>query len=93
MTMSDEQEAIKELYRRAQDVLGPEAWDSLVSLVSARQRGQAFSTALRGAIKAMDGPDKVTDEQILGAFEIANEVWPVELEVMARAFYRQTDEP
>ena len=90
MTMSDEQEAIKELYRRAQDVLGPEAWDSLVS---ARQRGQAFSTALRGAIKAMDGPDKVTDEQILGAFEIANEVWPVELEVMARAFYRQTDEP
>ena len=62
-------------------------------LVSARQRGQAFSTALRGAIKAMDGPDKVTDEQILGAFEIANEVWPVELEVMARAFYRQTDEP
>ena len=30
----------------------------------------------------------VTDEQILGAYEIANEVWPLELDVLARAYYR-----
>ena len=36
----------------------------------------------------MEGAGNVTDEQILGAFEIANEVWPLELEIMARAYYR-----
>ena len=34
--MTDEQQAIKDLYLRAKDVLGPDAWDSLVH---ARQRG------------------------------------------------------
>ena len=88
--MSSNQQQFDELCRRAREVLGPEAWESVVDVL---QRRQAFSTALSRAAKAMDGPDKVTDEQILGAFEIANEVWPVELEVMARAFYRQTDDP
>ena len=88
--MSDEQQAMKDLYLRAKDVLGPDAWDSLVG---ARQRGQAFSTALSRAAKAMEGAANVTDEQILGAYEIANMVWPLELEVMARAYYREQDKP
>lgn len=87
--MRDEQQKFNELCRRAKEVLGPEVWESVVEVV---QRRQAFSTALSRAVKAMDGADNVTDEQILGAFEIANEFWPVELEVMARAFHRQKDE-
>ena len=37
------------------------------------------------ATKAIGSPDKVTDEQILGAMQIAHEIFPVELETMARA--------
>jgi hypothetical protein len=36
------------------------------------------------AIKAMGSPDKVTDEQILGALQIAHETFPVELETLSR---------
>jgi len=86
--MTDQQQAIRALYRRAADVLGSEAWYSLVDV---RQRGDAFSTALSRAAKAMDGAENVTDEQIVGAFEIADEVWPVDLEVMARTLYRDED--
>jgi len=83
--MTKQQHKYDELCRRAREVLGPDAWDSVVEVL---QRRQAFSTALSRAAKAMDGPANVTDEQILGAYEIANEVWPLELDVLARAYYR-----
>ena len=63
-----------------------------MELLESKPRLRAYATALNGAVKAMGAPDKVTDEQILGAFEIAHEVFPVELEVMAKAFYQQKDE-
>jgi hypothetical protein len=44
------------------------------------------------AIKAMGSPDKVTDEQILGALQIAHEVFPVQLEVMSKIYSQPTRE-
>ena len=64
---------LSDLFLRAKTVLGSEESQTLGK---STPRRQAFSTALNQAIKAMGSPDKVTDEQILGAFETALEVWP-----------------
>ena len=87
--MPYDQKQLDDLYLRAKQVLGSEATQTLVST---KQRGQAFSVALDKAIKAMGSPDKVTDEQILGALQIAHEVFPVQLEVMSRIYSQPTSE-
>ena len=79
---------IRELYLRAKTVLGPEVCQCLAD---SKHRFDAFNVAMSRAIKAMGGPDKVTDEQILGALEIAHEVWPIELEAIAKAFCRDEE--
>jgi len=56
-------------------------------------RNDAFCTALDAAIKYNGcDPLKITDGQIIGALEIADEVWPVEAEVVATAFLVQEQE-
>ena len=87
--MPYDQKQLDDLYLRAKQVLGSEATQTLVST---KQRGQAFSVALDKAIKAMGSPDKVTDEQILGALQIAHEVFPVQLEVMSRIYSQPPSE-
>ena len=82
--MTYDQRQMDDLYRRVMAVLGREEFEALIDM---KPRGDAFNTALSRAIKAMSGPDKVTDEQILGALEIADEVFPVELGVITRAYY------
>ena len=72
---------VRDLFLRAKTVLGPEASHTLAS---STPRRQAFSTAMSLAIKAMGSPDKVTDEQILGALQIAHETFPVELETLSK---------
>lgn len=73
---------LRDLFLRAKTVLGSEGDQTLRS---SRPRNQAYLTAMSRAIEVMGGPDKVTDEQILGAMQIAHEVFPVELEIMAKA--------
>lgn len=34
----------------------------------------------------MGGVDKITDEQILGAYKIAHEAWPIEGEILSKVF-------
>ena len=87
--MPYDQKQLDDLYLRAKTVLGPEASQTLINT---KPRLRAFSVAMDRATKAMGSPDKVTDEQILGAFEIAHEVFPTELEVMARAHYGKGSE-
>ena len=88
--MPYDQKQLRDLLLRAKTVLGSEASQTLSSSIPRRQ---AFSTAMLRATKAMGSPDKVTDEQILGAFEIAHSVFPTELETLSKAYYRQTSEP
>ena len=82
--MTYDQKELDALFLRAKEVLGPEASREIVS---AKPRCDAFCTAMARATKAMGGPNNVTDEQILGALEIAHEVFPLELEVITKAFY------
>ena len=88
--MPYDQKQYADLSLRAKTVLG---LDSMRSLAQSTPRRQAYSIALSKAVKAMGSPSKVTDEQILGAFEIAHEVFPTELETLSKAYYRQTSEP
>ena len=67
---------LNDLFLRAKTVLGSEAEQTLTS---SRPRNDAYLTALQLATKEMGSPDKVTDEQILGALQTAHEVFPVEL--------------
>jgi len=75
------------LLRRANQVLG----SSTTLLDSSKPRETSFLKALQLTTDAVGGPEKVTDEQILGAFETALEVWPVEAEIIARAMYHKDD--
>ena len=84
--MTYDQTQLDDLFARARSVLGPEV---LATFANCKPRQDAFMTALFRAVKAMEGPSNVTDGQILGALEIADEGFPLELEVMARAYYRE----
>lgn len=88
--MPYDQKQLDDLYLRARQVLGSEATQTLVS---SNVRLDAFSTAMLRATKAMGSPDKVTDEQILGALQIAHEVFPVKLEVMSKVYSQPTYRP
>ena len=80
--MPYDQTQLDALFLRAKQVLGSEECQTLGR---STPRRQAFSTSLNLAIKAMGSPEQVTDEQILGAMQIAHEMFPVELETIARA--------
>lgn len=71
------------LLRKANQVLG----SSTDLLQRSKPRETAFMKALQLTTDAVGGPEKVTDEQILGAFETALEVWPVEAEIIANTMY------
>ena len=77
-----DEKQLNALFLRAKAVLGEEQWQTLADY---RPRRDAFTTALSRATKAMSGPENVTDEQITGALEIAEEVFPVELGVLVNA--------
>lgn len=79
--MAYDQKQLDDLLLRAKTVLGS---DASRTLTQSTPRRQAFSVAMSRAIKAMGSPDKVTDEQILGAMQIAHEVFPVEMEVIIK---------
>jgi hypothetical protein len=79
--MQHDPKQVRDLFLRAKTVLGSEGNQTLQS---SRPRNQAYLTAMSLAIKAMGSPDKVTDEQILGALQIAHETFPVELETLSR---------
>ncbi len=83
--MPHDPKQLDDLSARALKVLGSE---QLQTLMRSRPRSRAYSTALNLAIKEMGSPDKVTDEQVLGALEIAHEIFPVELEAIADALAR-----
>lgn len=74
---------LRDLFSRANQVLG----SSTTLLDSSKPREMAFLKALQLTTDAVGGPEKVTDEQILGAFETALEVWPVEAEIIANTMY------
>ena len=84
--MPYDQKQLDDLYLRARKVLGSEATQTLTSSTQRRQ-------AMLRATKAMGSPDKVTDEQILGALQIAHEVFPVKLEVMSKVYSQTTYRP
>ena len=78
---------LDKLLCRAIDLLGI---GTLKAITQSPPRNDAFSTALGAAIKFNDcDPLKVTDDQIIGALEIADEVWPVEADVIATALLGQ----
>lgn len=85
--MQHDQKQLDALYSRAKEVLGSEA---VQTLTSSAPRLDAFLVAMKRATDAMGAPEKVTDEQILGAMQIAHEVFPVELETLSKAYFQQT---
>ncbi|MBT4082845.1 MAG: hypothetical protein HOE83_03600 [Alphaproteobacteria bacterium] len=69
------------LFVRCRSLLGPETFERVVN---SPPRWSGFATALEAAIKNNDGvPAKVSDVQIEGAFNVAVEIWPFELEMFA----------
>ena len=81
MTIQYNPDDLKAMWRRIQAMLGA---NTLKMIIQTPPRNDAFCTALGAAIKANDcDPLKITDCQIIGALEIADEVWPLEAEVMA----------
>lgn len=76
-----------DLSERMKHLLGSEAKDSLKST----QRLKFFATNLTMSADKMGGVDKITDEQILGAYKIAHEAWPIEGEALVKAFTNHTD--
>ena len=69
------------LFVRCQNLLGPETFERVVS---SPPRWSGFATGLEAAIKNNGGvPAKVSDAQIEGAFTVAVEIWPFELEMFA----------
>ena len=85
--MPYDQKQLDDLSLRAKRVLGSQAHQTLLQ---SKPRLRAYAIAMDRAIKAMGSPEKVTDEQILGAMEIAHEVFPVELEALSPIFSQQT---
>ena len=77
------------LLRKANQVLG----SSTSLLDSSKPREMAFLKALQLTTDAVGGPEKVTDEQILGAFKTALDVWPEKAELMSAMFSPQTSAP
>lgn len=87
MTTPYNSDDLHTLLCRAQAVLGA---DTLEMIVQSPPRNDAFCTALGAAIKANDcDPLKVTDCQIIGALEVADDVWPLEAEAIATTFFGQ----
>jgi hypothetical protein len=73
------------LFIRCRSLLGPETFESVVN---SPPRWSGFATALEAAIKNNgDDPAKVSDVQIEGAFNVAVEIWPFELEAFANSYY------
>jgi hypothetical protein len=69
------------LFVRCKCLLGPETFESVVN---SPPRWSGFATGLEAAIKTNGGvPAKVSDVQIEGAFNVAVEIWPFELEMFA----------
>ena len=77
----------RDLLLRAKQVLGSEAAQTLAS---SRPRLETFSQAMLKAVEAMGSPEAVTDEHILGAMQIAHELFPVELETLSQMSSPQT---
>ncbi len=88
--MPYDQTQLDALFLRAKQVLGSEESQNRGM---ATPRGEAFSVSLNRAIKAMGSPEQVTDEQILGAMQIAHEMFPVELETLSATYSTQTPRP
>jgi hypothetical protein len=73
------------LFVRCRSLLGPETFESIVN---SPPRWSGFATALEAAIKNNGGvPAKATDVQIEGAFNVAVEIWPFELEAFAGDYF------
>jgi len=72
---------------RMESLLGLQAAESLKS----PQRLKFFNKSLTMSADKMGGVDKITDEQILGAYKIAHEAWPIEGEALVKAFTNHTD--
>lgn len=75
------------LSERMKHLLGLQAAESLKS----PQRLKFFNKSLTMSADKMGGVDKITDEQILGAYKIAHEAWPIEGEALAKAFAKEED--
>jgi hypothetical protein len=69
------------LFIRCRSLLGTETFERVVN---SPPRWSGFATAMEAAIKNNGGvPAKVSDVQIKGAFNVALEIWPFELEAFA----------
>lgn len=82
MTASYDQKQLGALFVRVRKVLGPDECDAMSIC---KPRRDAFLYALSRSTKAVGGPENVTDDHIIGALEIAHEVFPVELETLSKA--------
>jgi hypothetical protein len=85
MTTEYNPDDLKTMWQRIQAMLGA---DTLKMIIQTPPRKDAFCAALDAAIRYNDcNPLKVTDGQIIGALEIADEVWPVEAEAIATTVF------
>ena len=90
MTTEYNPDDLNTMWRRIQAILGA---DVLRAIIQSPPRNDAFCTALKAVIKFNDcNPLKVTDGQIIGALEIADEVWPLEAEAVATTLFGQERE-
>jgi hypothetical protein len=86
--LTPDEKQLDDLFLRAKTVLGSENWN----LTFTQPRKSAFLTGIKLAVEANDNqPSKVTDLQIQGAFETALTVWPIEAEVLSKAFLSEMD--
>ena len=75
------------LYLKAKQVLGSEAYRSVLSTPPRRD---VFLNSMEMDVKAAGGPEKVTDQMILANLKIAHEAFPIEAELLSKASSAQT---
>lgn len=75
--MEYDQKQFDDLSERAWTASGSDVMEWINGSPPARS---TYRTALAGAVRTMDGPNEVADEQVLGAYDVAVTVWPPELE-------------
>ena len=82
-----EQTPLDNLYLKAKQVLGSEAYKSVLNTPPRRD---VFLKSMEMDVKAAGGQEKVTDQMILDNLKIAHEAFPIEAEVLSKAFSAQT---
>jgi hypothetical protein len=89
MTTNYNQDDLNRLLERCRDLIG---WETFTAIADAPPRLSAFSVGLDAAVKANGhDPAQVTEAQIKGAVDVAFEIWPLQAQAIANAYFKDNE--